>query len=106
MGSHKTAPRRVVQAEGDPLLRRGACSHYRADTLRDCNARVPILLRRGKIYGPRISRHAAGLHRLEQDLLIKLFKCEPEIVCHPAVAVLLGLGDPLLVGGTRFIFAP
>src|SRR5918998_2424841 len=40
------------------------------------------------------------------DLLVELYQGEPEIVGHPAVAVFLGLGDPLLVGGARFVFAP
>src|SRR5215210_366040 len=40
------------------------------------------------------------------NLFVELYQGEPEIVGHPAVAVLLGLGDPLLVGGARFVFAP
>ena len=78
----------------------------RPDTLKGGNVRVPILLRRGKFYGLWRSRHAARPHPLEQDLLAQLYQCEPEIVCHPAVAVLFGLGDSFLVGGTRLIFAP
>src|SRR5918994_1217553 len=40
------------------------------------------------------------------NLFVELYKGEPEIVGHPAVAVLLGLGDPLLVGGARLVIAP
>src|SRR5215210_8884668 len=40
------------------------------------------------------------------NLFVELYQGEPEIFRHPAVAVLLGLGDPLLVGGPRLVFAP
>src|SRR5919112_2919953 len=39
------------------------------------------------------------------NLLVELYQGEPEIIGHPAVAVLLGLGDPLLVGGARLVFS-
>src|SRR5215211_7199284 len=79
------------------------------EALRDSNARVPIWLRRRFSIGSLISRstlHTARPSRPEQKLLVKLYQGEPEIFRHPAVAVLLGLGDPLLVGGPRLVFAP
>src|SRR5215211_6434407 len=78
------------------------------EALRDSNARVPIWLRRRFSIGSPISRstlHTARPSRPEQKLLVKLYQGEPEILRHPAVAVLLGLGDPLLVGGARLVFA-
>src|SRR5215218_5005510 len=79
------------------------------EALRDSNARVPSWLRRRFSIGSPISRstlHTARPSRPEQKLLVKLYQGEPEIFRHPAVAVLLGLGDPLLVGGPRLVFAP
>src|SRR3954454_3880105 len=37
--------------------------------------------------------------------LVELDQGEPEVVGHPAVAVLLRLGDARLVGGTRLVFS-
>jgi hypothetical protein len=51
--------RGILYFAGEPARIIGPC------TLKDGNARVPILLRREKFYGLRCSRHAARPHCLQ-----------------------------------------
>jgi hypothetical protein len=59
----KAYPRRVVQAEGDPLLRRGLARIIERDALKVGNARVPIRLRR-KAFSGTVNRIAPKAHSL------------------------------------------